>query len=140
MRTPRCRAQHLAWSATAALPLSLARLRRGIIGLLAAIVWGTLLSQAMFYDQLPRTTLITIVPALELFGKPFAGLHLYREGMTYGLAQSLRMVAVTLAGLAVCLSISPERIELAAAGATARARRTGLHDHVGAAIFAASAG
>lgn len=80
------------------------------VALLAAIAWGTLLSQALFYAQMPRTVLLTLIPAGEIATWEFPGLHLYREGTTYGLTQSLRMLAVTAAGLSVCLSTSPDRL------------------------------
>ena len=78
--------------------------------MLAAIAWSTVLSQAVFYAGIPRTTLVTLVEPIEWHGWRFPGLTLYSEGMTYGLKQALRMVSVTLAGLAVCLSTSPERL------------------------------
>ncbi len=76
----------------------------------AAIVWGALLSQGLFYAAEPRTPLLTLIPTFEIGRWQAAGLRLYREGVTYGLAQSLRMVAVTIAGLTVCLSTSPPRL------------------------------
>ncbi|MGD9646695.1 MAG: energy-coupling factor transporter transmembrane protein EcfT [Pirellulales bacterium] len=83
----------------------------GLLALvLATIVWSTLLSQGLFYAAEPRTTLVTFIPAFDLGGWHAGGLRLYREGLTYGLAQSLRMVAVTIAGLTVCLSTSPPRL------------------------------
>ena len=94
-------------------PSGLRMRRRGwlLIGaLLAAVAWGTLLSQALFYAQMPRTVLLTLIPAGNVAGWEFPGLHLYREGTTYGLMQSLRMLAVTLGGLSVCLSTSPDRL------------------------------
>jgi len=44
------------------------------------------------------------VPLLSL-----GPLVIYREGVTWGLVQSLRLVAVTLAGLAVAVSTPPDR-------------------------------
>lgn len=87
--------------------------RRGgwwLAGLVVVVAWGTLLSQAMFYAGLPRTRLLTIVPAFSLGSWRVPGLHFYREGAAHGLAQSLRAIAVMLTGLAVCLSTSPERL------------------------------
>jgi energy-coupling factor transporter transmembrane protein EcfT len=81
-----------------------------VVGLLVAIAWSTLLSQAIFYEMPTRTVLLTVVPPFELGGRSFAGVTLYREGAVYGLAQSLRMLSVTLVGLTVCLSTSPERL------------------------------
>ena len=77
---------------------------------LATIVWGALLSQGLFYAAEPRTPLLTLIPPFAISGWQAEGLRLYREGVTYGLAQSLRMVAVTIAGLTVCLSTSPPRL------------------------------
>lgn len=84
-----------------------------ILGLLLAIAWGTVLSQALFYGQWPRHALVTFVPAGEIWGWEYAGLHFYAEGARYGLTQSLRMMAVMLTGLSVCLSTSPERLLVA---------------------------
>lgn len=78
--------------------------------LLAATVWGTIASQALFYAGAPRTVLFTLVAPADVLGWRWPGLTVYREGVWHGLAQSLRMLAVTLAGLAVCLSTSPERL------------------------------
>ncbi len=87
-----------------------ARAWRLLALVLAAIVWGALVSQGLFYAAEPRTPLVTIVPAIQIGDWQAGGLRLYREGVTYGLAQSLRMVAVTIAGLTVCLSTSPPRL------------------------------
>ncbi len=84
-----------------------------IAGLLLAVAWGTVLSQAVFYGQWPRHAPVTFVPAGSLWGWEHAGLHFYAEGARYGLMQSLRMVAVMLTGLSVCLSTSPERLLVA---------------------------
>jgi energy-coupling factor transport system permease protein len=79
-------------------------------GLLLTVVWGTILSQAMFYTVEPRTRILTLVPGFSIGRYSFEGLSLYREGAAYGLLQSSRIVAVMLAGLSVCLSTSPERL------------------------------
>ncbi len=75
-----------------------------------AVAWGTMLSQAMFYAGEPRTAIVTLLPEGSIGGLHFPGLRLYREGFFYGLVQSLRMIAVMLAGLSVCLSTSSERL------------------------------
>ena len=77
---------------------------------LVAIAWGTMLSQALFFGGSPRTVLLTIIEPSEWRGWKLPGIVLYRAGFAYGLKQSLRMIAVTLAGLSVCLSTSPERL------------------------------
>lgn len=81
-----------------------------VMGILLATTWGTVLSQAIFYPGEPRTVMLTLVPAGEILGWSFPGINLACEGATYGLIQSLRLLAVTLAGLAVCISTSPERL------------------------------
>ena len=79
--------------------------------LLASVVWGTLFSQAIFYAGAPRTTLWILIPEIDIgwFGH-FPGLRVYREGVQHGMAQSLRMLAVMLTGMTVCLSTSPEKL------------------------------
>jgi len=81
-----------------------------VVGILLATAWGTVLSQALFYVGDERTVLFTIIPAGELLGRSYAGLDFTSEGAAYGLMQSLRLLAVTLAGLAICMSTSPERL------------------------------
>jgi energy-coupling factor transport system permease protein len=85
------------------LPLALLRVearwwRRGLVAA-AALVWSCALSQGLFYAQQPRVPLVSLGP-----------LVLYREGVTYGLAQSLRLVGVTLSGLALAVSTPPDRM------------------------------
>lgn len=76
-------------------------LRRGVFVVLT-VVWSTSLSQALFYAEQPR------VPLLR-----FGPLTLWREGLRYGLAQSLRFVGLSLAGLAVAVSTPPDRLHAA---------------------------
>ncbi len=66
---------------------------------IGAVVWGTVLSQGIFYRALPR------VPLLEL-----GPITLWKEGVFWGLIQSLRFVATLLAGLAVATSTPPDRL------------------------------
>ena len=73
--------------------------RARAVGMAAAVVWATVVSQGLFYGDLPREPLFGIGPVV-----------LYREGVLHGLAQSLRLVAMTFAGLAVALSTSPDRL------------------------------
>jgi len=98
----------------AALPL--AGLRLGwrawlaIGGVVLAMAWSTLASQAIFYTGEPRTALFTIVPSIDFGVWRFPGVRFYLEGAQYGLVQSLRFMGLSLAGLTVCLSTSPERL------------------------------
>jgi energy-coupling factor transport system permease protein len=128
---PRVKLAGMAWVSTASLLLDTTAALVALVGLsllavaglklgpkawllaallLAATVWGTIASQALFYAGAPRTVLFTLLPPAEVLGWHWPGLAVYREGVWHGLAQSLRMLAVALAGLAVCLSTSPERL------------------------------
>lgn len=100
--------------AAGALPLVGLRLRGrawlAIGGVVLTIAWSTLLSQAIFYTGKPRTPLFTIVPEFAVGSWQFPGVKFYLEGAKYGLVQSLRFSGVSLAGVAVCLSTSPDRL------------------------------
>ncbi len=99
----------LASSSLAGLRLSaLAWLAIG--GIVLAAGWSTLLSQAIFYTLKPRTALFTIVPGFRVGGWEFSGVRFYLEGAQYGLLQSLRFSGLAMAGIAVCLSTSPDRL------------------------------
>ncbi len=79
-------------------------------GSLLAIAFSTMVSQGIFYGGVPRTRLFTLLPPFDLLGWQLSGIHFYREGALYGLAQSLRWLSLSMAGLSVCLSTSPERL------------------------------
>ena len=88
-------------------------------GLLAALAWSAVVTQGLFYAGEPRTPLLTLVPPLDLFALPgyqqpkiirFPGIIFYQEGALYGLKQSLRGLALAIAGLSTVLSTSPARL------------------------------
>ncbi len=95
-------------------PLLAIRLRwRGWVATISVVlltVLGTVLTQAMFISYGPRTEVLRLLPAFEIGGWTFPGIALYREGAIAGAVQSMRMVALTLAGLAVCLCTSPHQL------------------------------
>jgi len=64
-----------------------------------AVVWSTVLSQGLFYADLPRIPLLHLGPVV-----------VYREGVVHGLVQSLRLVSVTFAGVALAVSTPPDRL------------------------------
>ena len=76
-------------------------LRRGTVAVLT-IIWSTSLSQSIFYAEQPRVALLEIGP-----------LVFWREGLRHGMAQSLRFVGLSLAGLAVAVSTPPDRLHAA---------------------------
>lgn len=84
-------------------PLLFAGLDRRWIGrgalIIATVVWSTTLSQGLFYNEQPRVALVELGP-----------LTLWREGVTHGLVQSLRLLSVSLAGLALALTTSTDRM------------------------------
>ena len=86
-----------------ALPFLFIRVERRWLGAallaIATLVWSTALSQGLFYNQEPRVPLAHLGP-----------LTLYREGLIHGLVQSLRLLAMTLGGLALSLSTPPDRL------------------------------
>lgn len=79
-----------------------------ILVMLGLLVWGTMLSQGLFYYG--ETVLVTFVAPRQFRNYAFPGIRLTQEGLIYGAIQSLRFVATTLAGLTASLSTSPERM------------------------------
>lgn len=69
---------------------------------LGAVVWSTVVSQALFYSDLPRLPLARLGP-----------ITIWQEGVFWGLVQSLRFVATLAAGIAVAVSTSPDRLHAA---------------------------
>ncbi|BBB89418.1 energy-coupling factor transporter transmembrane component T family protein [Methylomusa anaerophila] len=66
-------------------------------------LWGAVFSQALFYEQVPRTAIFTLIsPEMPVLGKLTQGLYVYQEGVVYGLRQGLRMAAMTSLGLLAC--------------------------------------
>lgn len=96
-------------SAVAATGLKLSLRAWCAIGLLLALlVWGTMLSQGLFFGG--ATTLVTFVSPRQIGEYQFPGVVLTSEGLLYGAVQSLRFVATTLAGFTASLSTGPERM------------------------------
>ncbi len=90
----------LALCALCLLPfLTNAQWTRRALGLSALVVWSTVVSQSLFYSAEPRVALAHLGP-----------LTVWREGVTYGLVQSMRMVAVGLAGVALAIRTPPDRL------------------------------
>jgi len=78
---------------------------------LAFMTWGTMFSQALFYAQLPRQILFTILPeSFPLLGPLTGGIHVYLQGLEHGLLQSLRFGLTLTAGFWVCFCTEPRDI------------------------------
>ena len=88
------------------------------IGLLCAFLffttWGLIYSQAIFYNEFPRTVLFTLVPAdLPLIGKMTGGIRVYREGLFHGIVQSLRFNTTLVIGCFIVWTTQPRDLLLA---------------------------
>ncbi len=70
------------------------------------VVWGLLLSQALFYHRYPRHAVLVILEPNWFFED---GLKIYAEGIRHGLVQSLRITAVGLVSYAICFSTQPDQ-------------------------------
>ncbi len=74
-----------------------------VLAVIAIGLWGAVFSQALFYEQMPRTAVLTVIsPQTPLLGPLTGGLYVYQEGIVHGLRQGLRMAAMTTLGLLVC--------------------------------------
>lgn len=75
-----------------------------LVLLLAFLVWGTIYSQALFYSQLPRTVIFTIIsPDFPVLGwMTSGGLFVYEEGLHHGAIQALRSASILSLGLLMC--------------------------------------
>ncbi|WP_279385115.1 CbiQ family ECF transporter T component [Methanosarcina barkeri] len=62
-----------------------------LVILLVLLIWGTIYSQALFYSQLPRTVIFTIIrPDFPVLGwLTGGGLFVYEEGLHHGAVQAL---------------------------------------------------
>jgi energy-coupling factor transport system permease protein len=81
-----------------------------IAATLLLVAWGAVVTQGIFYQGDPRTSLVSLLPDATILGWQFPGIHFYREGAVYGLTQSARWLALSIMGLTVGLSTSPERL------------------------------
>ena len=72
------------------------------------IVITTAVSQAVFYYFEPKTVLFTIMPKeFPVIGRITQGIHIYKEGIAYGLVQSLRIISVTFVGATIVATTHP---------------------------------
>jgi energy-coupling factor transport system permease protein len=72
--------------------------------------WTMALTQGLFYGGTPRTVWVELLPPQWFpIGDP-PGLYLYREGLAYGVLQSLRVDAIVLLGAGLLARYSAERL------------------------------
>ena len=66
-------------------------------------IWGAMVSQALFYNQEPRTMIACLVsPATPWIGELTGGVYVYREGLEHGAVQALRSGIMLACGLLIC--------------------------------------
>jgi energy-coupling factor transport system ATP-binding protein len=75
------------------------RWRWAALGAAAAFTWSAVISQGLFYSDLPRVPLFSLGP-----------IAIWREGVRHGLVQGLRATATTFAGLALAARHPPDRL------------------------------
>ena len=81
-----------------------------IIFLLVGI-WGAMLSQALFYNQEPRTMIACLVsPTVPWIGELTGGIFVYREGLEHGAVQALRSGIMLSCGLLICWTTDPRQL------------------------------
>ncbi|MBI4725850.1 energy-coupling factor transporter transmembrane protein EcfT [candidate division TA06 bacterium] len=77
------------------------------------IIAGTIFSQAVFYYFEPKTILLTILPKeFPFLGKLTGGINIYREGIAYGLIQSLRILSAVSCGTLTVMTTHPSDLVL----------------------------
>ena len=87
---------------------------RLLVIFLLLTTWGLIYSQGMFYNIYPRTVLFTIIPAeIPVIGKWTGGIRIYREGLYYGIIQSLRFNTTLVLGCYIVWSTQPRDLLLA---------------------------
>jgi energy-coupling factor transport system permease protein len=93
----------LGLAVVAGLPLLATRVVRRwwgrALGLVLLLIWSTAFSQGLFYSAEPRVPLLSLGPMV-----------VWREGVLWGLVQSLRFIAVSLAGLGLALTTPVDRL------------------------------
>ena len=87
---------------------------RLLILFLFFVTWGLIYSQAIFYNEFPRTVLFTLVGAdVPFIGRLTGGIRIYREGLLYGAIQSLRFNTTLTLGCFIIWTTQPRDLLLA---------------------------
>jgi energy-coupling factor transport system permease protein len=74
---------------------------------------GTSFSQGFFYYFEPKTVLFTILPKdFGFLGRITGGIYLYKEGLIYGLIQSLRLFSIILICMIIVMTTHPSDLIL----------------------------
>lgn len=98
----------LAVHPAAGVPLE--KLRALAVFVLLAL-WGSAVSQALFFAQNPKTPILMLVsPDFPVLGYVTGGLYIYREGLIYGAVQGMRSASLLSMGLLLCWSSDPREL------------------------------
>lgn len=74
-------------------------------------MWGSMIGQAIFYSQEPRSPLVCLLPATApVIGPLTGGVFIYREGLAYGAVQALRSGAMLSYGFLLCWTSEPREL------------------------------
>ena len=75
--------------------------------------WGLVYSQAIFYNEFPRTAILTLVDGdFPVIGELTGGIRFYREGLLYGAVQSLRFSTTLTIGCFIVWTTPPRDLLL----------------------------
>ncbi len=78
---------------------------------LLVAIWGSMVSQAMFYNQEPRSPLVCLVaPAAPVLGPLTGGVYIYQEGLAYGAVQAMRSCTMLAYGFLLCWTTEPREL------------------------------
>ena len=76
--------------------------------------WGLIYSQAIFYNEFPRTVSFSLIGNdFPLIGRATGGVRIYREGLLYGAIQSLRFNTTLTIGCFIIWTTQPRDLLLA---------------------------
>lgn len=83
---------------------------KSFVFVLCTMVFGFMFSQSIFYYW-GETPTFTIIPAdFPVLGYITGGIHIYKEGVVYGLVQSLRFMASVSAAMVLVASTHPSEL------------------------------
>lgn len=82
--------------------------------LIFTIAITTMISQAIFYYFEPKTIIFTLVDkTTPVIGRITGGIYIYKEGLGYGLVQSMRIIAAMFMASAIVVTTHPSDMILA---------------------------
>lgn len=74
-------------------------------------IWGSMLSQAIFYSQEPRTPIFCLVePTMPILGRATGGVYIFGEGLAYGAVQAMRSCIMLTYGFLLCWTTDPREL------------------------------